>query len=694
MAKRVASDAGSMGTPMAQRPALARSPESELDNQRISATVYNSGRVSKSHKSHKSQKSHKAHKSHKGHKSSSRPKKEVRTQTCQTSTTLEDLTLLAKTAADKELAQARPSVTLIKALDHDKSQANSPNHGHLPSTGEPSAVEPNNRHHSVTSSNGHSNGLNSPTSHNNTATNSTAHTPSLPVPIVKPQAANAPHPTFSNSDITPSQPQPRAPQPSTASSRHQAVVAVSKASSSSSVDSERDEHAHQQSRDSSSSSSLAEGESSRHPVHHSLTTAPSTKEQNPPVKAKATHATHASGFNPTPSKSNQDAAPTSQAHALSRAHSGGASTTSHVIHMPFQQQAANQAQAQAMQAQAMQAQAMQAQAMQAQAMQVQAMQAQAMQAQGLVSHAPSAYHAPHLMQSNMMGGQHTHMQPMNMPFAAGMAPHQMQMYSAYSHPHHQQQQQQQQFNTMFAPMPGMMQMHHPGMMAYSQPGMMNMGSGIMPQHMTMSGAMVPQQHYMLNMPQAQQQAQHQPSQLQQQMLIPAVSLPAASATLSHDPSSGSANMVTALANSALQQQQQQQQDKQQARPRPRLLTSADREKTLKSLKPRLSQYTRKLAAALQELRQLQMMTTPELLAQRREKYNAVKTKQGICQQCLRKRILHTKWPLCLACIKHNSSHLKQFKQRFAIEPHNDLELYIYGLFLSTAVMLQPFCLPF
>jgi hypothetical protein len=61
---------------------------------------------------------------------------------------------------------------------------------------------------------------------------------------------------------------------------------------------------------------------------------------------------------------------------------------------------------------------------------------------------------------------------------------------------------------------------------------------------------------------------------------------------------------------------------------------------------------------------------------------------GQCRQCNRKRQLHNKWPLCLACLKHNTAHTKQFKQRYAVDPKLDLELFVFGT--SCAILFWVF----
>ena len=66
---------------------------------------------------------------------------------------------------------------------------------------------------------------------------------------------------------------------------------------------------------------------------------------------------------------------------------------------------------------------------------------------------------------------------------------------------------------------------------------------------------------------------------------------------------------------------------------------------------------------------------------------------GLCRQCNRSRQLHNKWPLCLACLKHNTAHTKQFKQRYAVDPRLDLELFILGKPKRDAMLILRNTLP-
>eukprot|EP00045_Choanoeca_perplexa_P005268 m.44576 g.44576 ORF g.44576 m.44576 type:complete len:511 (+) comp13028_c0_seq1:216-1748(+) len=108
------------------------------------------------------------------------------------------------------------------------------------------------------------------------------------------------------------------------------------------------------------------------------------------------------------------------------------------------------------------------------------------------------------------------------------------------------------------------------------------------------------------------------------------------------------------------------------------LTPAERNKVVAGIKARLTCDIDRLMSCIQRLKQLQLGSqTAEQVAVYRDKLMQETESQGLCRQCNRQRNLHSKWPLCLACLKHNTAHTKQFKQRYAVEPKLDLELFVF-----------------
>eukprot|EP00730_Choanoeca_flexa_P006560 TRINITY_DN12175_c4_g1_i1.p1 TRINITY_DN12175_c4_g1~~TRINITY_DN12175_c4_g1_i1.p1 ORF type:complete len:479 (+),score=85.81 TRINITY_DN12175_c4_g1_i1:204-1640(+) len=106
------------------------------------------------------------------------------------------------------------------------------------------------------------------------------------------------------------------------------------------------------------------------------------------------------------------------------------------------------------------------------------------------------------------------------------------------------------------------------------------------------------------------------------------------------------------------------------------LTAVERDKIVKGIKGKLICDVSKLEDVIARLKAIQEKSTGEALARFRDRLISDHEDEGQCRQCNRHRQLHTKWPLCLACLKHNAAHTKQFRQRYAVDPRLDLELFI------------------